>query len=67
MLFLIRVFSLFPLSVLYFLADYLIYPLVRYVARYRLKLVRKNICLSFPEKSEKERNAIINAFYHHFH
>ena len=66
MLFLIRVFSLLPLSVLYFLAAYVIYPLVRYVARYRLKLVRKNIRLSFPEKSEKERNRIINAFYHHF-
>lgn len=66
MLFLIRAFSLLPLSVLYFLADYVIYPLVRYVARYRLKLVRKNIGLSFPEKSESERDAIINAFYHHF-
>ena len=66
MLFLIRAFSLLPLSVLYFLADYVIYPLVRYVARYRLKLVRKNICLSFPEKSEEEQNAIIDAFYHHF-
>ena len=66
MLLLIRVFSLLPLSVLYFLADYVIYPLVRYVARYRLKLVRKNIGLSFPEKSESERDAIINAFYHHF-
>ena len=66
MLLLIRVFSLLPLSVLYFLADYVIYPLVRYVARYRLKLVRKNIGLSFPEKTESERDAIINAFYHHF-
>ena len=66
MLFFIRIFSLFPLSVLYFLADYVIYPLVRYVVRYRLQLVRKNIRLSFPEKSEMERDAIINAFYHHF-
>ena len=66
MLLLIRIFSLLPLSILYLLADYLIYPLVRYVVRYRLKLVRKNITLSFPEKSEVERNMIINAFYHHF-
>lgn len=66
MLFLIRLFSLLPLSVLYVLADYLIYPLVRYVVRYRLKLVRKNIRLSFPEKSEKEQWAIVNGFYHHF-
>ena len=66
MLLLIGIFSLLPLSVLYVLADYLIYPLVRYVVRYRLKLVRKNIRLSFPEKTEAEQNAIVNAFYHHF-
>lgn len=66
MLTLIRIFSLLPLPVLYFLADYIIYPLVRYLVRYRLKLVRKNIRLSFPEKSGKERMAITNAFYHHF-
>ena len=51
---LIRIFSLLPLSVLYFLADYLLYPLIRHVVRYRLKLVCKNIRLSFPEKSEAE-------------
>lgn len=66
MLLLIRIFSLLPLSVLYGLSDYLIYPLVRYVVRYRLKLVRKNIRLSFPEKSEEERRTITNNFYHHF-
>lgn len=63
---LIRIFSFLPLSMLYFLADCLVYPLLRYVVRYRLKIVRKNIRLSFPEKSEAERNAIVNAFYHHF-
>lgn len=63
---LIRIFSLLPLSVLYFLADYLLYPLIRHVVRYRLKLVCKNIRLSFPEKTEAELNAIVNAFYHHF-
>ena len=66
MLLLIRIFSILPLSVLYVLADYLIYPLLRYVVRYRLKLVCKNIRFSFPEKSPKEQNTIINAFYHHF-
>ena len=63
---LIRIFSFLPLSVLYFLSDYLLYPLIRHVVRYRLKLVRKNIRLSFPEKSEVEHSAIVNAFYHHF-
>lgn len=66
MLLLIRIFSLLPLSVLYFLADYLIYPLVRYVIRYRLSLVRKNIRLSFPDKSEQQQAQIIKDFYHHF-
>ncbi|MBQ9144538.1 MAG: acetyltransferase, partial [Paludibacteraceae bacterium] len=66
MLFLIRIFSLLPLSLLYMMADYLIYPLVRYVARYRLKLVRKNIRLSFHEKSDAEREEILAEFYHHF-
>lgn len=63
---LIRIFSFLPLSMLYFLADCLVYPLLRYVVRYRLKIVRKNIRLSFPEKSEAQRNTIVNAFYHHF-
>ena len=66
MLLIIRIFSLLPLSMLYAIADYLIYPLVRYVARYRLKLVRKNMRLSFPEKSASELNNLVNAFYHHF-
>lgn len=66
MLLIIRIFSLLPLSWLYGIADYLIYPLVRYVARYRLKLVRKNMRLSFPEKSASELNDLVNAFYHHF-
>ena len=48
------------------LADYLIYPLIRYVIRYRLALVRKNIRLSFPEKTQEEQNCLINAYYHHF-
>lgn len=64
-MFWIRFFSLFPLSFLYWVADYLIYPLARYIVRYRLKLVRKNIQQSFPEKSPQERETIVNAFYRH--
>lgn len=62
----IRIFSLLPLSVLYFIADYMVYPVIRYLVCYRLNIVRKNIRLSFPEKTEKEQEAIINAFYRHF-
>lgn len=66
MRFLIRIFSLLPLPILYGLADYLIYPILRYMVRYRLKLVQKNIRLSFPEKTPTEHKQIIQAFYHHF-
>ena len=66
MLLLIRIFSRFPLTLLYVLSDYVIYPIVRYVLRYRLKLVRKNIHLSFPDKTPSEQQKIINDFYHHF-
>lgn len=65
-MFFIRTLSIFPLSFLYVLSDYIIYPLARYIMRYRLELVRKNIRTSFPEKSTQEQDAIINAFYHHF-
>jgi KDO2-lipid IV(A) lauroyltransferase len=34
--------------------------------RYRLKLVQKNIRLSFPEKTPIEQKQIIQDFYHHF-
>jgi KDO2-lipid IV(A) lauroyltransferase len=66
LLLLICIFSLLPLSALYRLADYLIYPLLRYVVRYRLDLVRKNIRLSFPHKSAQEQAQIVDDFYHHF-
>ncbi len=66
MLFLIRIFSLLPLSVLYLMADAIIYPLMYYVARYRLKVVRKNMRNSFPEKSQSELKQLEKQFYHHF-
>lgn len=65
-MFWIKIFSLLPLPALYWIADYIIYPFVRYIVRYRFQLVRKNIDLSFPEKSQEERLCIINDFYHHF-
>ena len=34
--------------------------------RYRLKLVQKNIRLSFPDKTPREQKQIIQDFYHHF-
>ena len=63
---LIRIFSLLPLSVLYHIADLLLYPLIYYVARYRLQVVRQNLQASFPDKSPDECLQIEREFYHHF-
>ena len=54
--------SLLPLRVLYILSDCLYY-LIYHVARYRRKIVRRNLANSFPEKNEKERLEIEKKFY----
>ena len=58
-------FSLLPLRVHYLLST-MLYVLLRYMVRYRLKVVRKNLSTSFPEKSESELRAIENGFYRFF-
>jgi len=58
-------FSLLPMRVHYLLSD-LIYVLVYGLVSYRVKLVRKNLADSFPEKTEKELLQIEKAFYHWF-
>lgn len=55
-----------PLSVHYRIADYLLYPVIYYVARYRRGITEKNLRLSFPEKSDSERQQIARDFYHQF-
>lgn len=57
--------SLLPLKVLYFLAD-CIYGLVFYILKYRKDVVKKNLLIAFPDKSEKERIQIAKKFYHNF-
>lgn len=59
-------FSLLPLSVHYFLSDILVYPLVYFVVRYRIRLVKKQLRDSFPEKSDKELLDLEKRFYHFF-
>lgn len=44
----------------------MLYFILRYIVRYRLKVVSENIARSFPEKSEEERALIVNDFYRHF-
>ena len=55
-----------PLRALYVISDVLLYPLVRFVVRYRVKVVRKNMLKAFPDKTEKERRDIERRFYHYF-
>ena len=59
------VLSLLPLRVHYLIAEVL-YLLVYRVARYRLKVVRKNLATSFPERSTEELRCIERQFYHWF-
>ena len=57
--------SLLPLRVHYFIST-LLYFLLRYVFRYRLKVVRRNLATSFPEKSEIQLRRIERAYYRFF-
>lgn len=53
-----------PFSVLYFISD-MLYILVYHLAKYRRKVVRKNLINSFPYKKEKEILTLEKRFYHH--
>ena len=57
--------TLLPLRVLYVISD-MLFPLVYHVVRYRRKVVRQNLTLSFPEKSKLEIIKIERKFYHYF-
>lgn len=58
--------SLLPWRVHYMFSDVVLYPLARYVLRYRRPLVRQQLAECFPEKTEKTRLAIEREFYHWF-
>ena len=55
-----------PLRVHYWCADWLLFPMMYHVVRYRRKMTDKNLALAFPEKSEAERRQLAKAFYHQF-
>jgi KDO2-lipid IV(A) lauroyltransferase len=57
--------SILPMRVLYFISDG-IYILLYYVIGYRKKVVRNNLLLAFPEKSEMERLDIEKKSFRHF-
>jgi KDO2-lipid IV(A) lauroyltransferase len=53
-----------PFKLLYAVSDGL-YFLLYYVVGYRKKVVKNNLNLAFPNKSEKEIDTITKKFYHH--
>ena len=57
--------SLLPWKILYLISD-AAYVLLYYVIGYRRQVVKSNLLLAFPEKTEKERVAIAKEFYHNF-
>jgi len=56
--------SILPFRLLYFFSDILYFFFFK-IFGYRRKVVRANLLLCFPEKSEKERKDIEKKFYHH--
>lgn len=56
--------ALLPFKVLYILSD-ILYLIIYHVARYRRRLVRKNLKNAFPEKPEKSIVKIEKKFYRH--
>ncbi len=57
--------SLLPTKILYMFSS-ILFLLIFYVFGYRRKVVRENLELCFPEKSEKEIRIISKKFYQHF-
>jgi len=57
--------ALLPFRVLFFISDFM-YFIIYYLARYRRKLVRKNLNNAFPEKTSTEILKIEKKFYRHF-
>ena len=64
-MFAFRLLSYLPLSFLYILSD-ILYLIVRYLVKYREKVIDNNLLHAFPEKSPAERKKIKNEFYRNF-
>lgn len=57
--------SILPFRIFYWFSDF-IYLIVYYIIGYRKKVVKSNLELAFPEKSNQEIQDIQKKFYHHF-
>ncbi len=64
MIFLVKLISLLPLWLLYFLADFA--QLILRLIGYREGVIHGNLSRSFPEKSEQEIREIMRSFYCNF-
>ena len=62
---LIWLLSILPLRILYILSD-IIYVLLYNIIGYRKKVVKNNLKMSFPEKSQEELLKIEKETFHHF-
>ncbi|WP_310993037.1 lysophospholipid acyltransferase family protein [Aequorivita marina] len=56
--------SKLPMGILYFKSSAL-YFLVYYIVGYRKKVVKDNLALAFPEKTQQERDRIAKGFFKH--
>jgi len=61
----LKLISILPFWIIYGISDFM-YVILKYVVRYRKKVIMENLSYAFPEKSEQEKRKIANAFYHHF-
>jgi Kdo2-lipid IVA lauroyltransferase/acyltransferase len=61
----VKVHALLPMRMLYILSDFL-YIIIYRIAGYRLRIVRRNMKASFPDKSDAELHHLEREFYHHF-
>jgi KDO2-lipid IV(A) lauroyltransferase len=62
---LLYLFSFLPLWIIYRISDFISF-LLHYVLGYRRKVLMKNLSIAFPEKTEKEKMALIKKFYRNF-
>ena len=62
---LLRAVARLPAPILFFVARWLIYPLLYRLARYRLKTVRRNLTMAFPTQTAAWRGQTEREFYRH--
>ena len=64
-MFFIRLLSLAPFWVIYFVAD-ILYLLNYHIIRYRREVIEKNLSIVFPDMSKAEKLKTIKGFYKNF-